>query len=395
MTPAIVIPSYWASEKATIRSPGAYDHSTPVAAASPPIDGCLASLEQVRDLPRVIILVVCPVSATEEVVRRLTSILERHPAVQAVLVTHHEAERVAERVAELAPSLEGEVVSLRGYGAIRNMGLAVATVLGHDAVVFLDEDQRVLGPDFMDRALYGLGRETRQRQPVLVKSGYYYNESGSPLADTTRRLGPTNRWWTKRVEFNRWMSKALEGPRISRSNYLCGGCFSLSLRAWSQVAFDPYITRGEDLDYLFDLRMFGMDVWLDNTWAVRREPCDLPERAPRFQQNVYRWYYEREKLARAAGRQDLVQVTPASLMPYPGPWISDELDSKVNRTAAVRTVLTREHRAYWYIWRHGIADAREYARANSGRYLRLQNFWPRIVDGLRGDRKLARILERR
>ena len=395
MNPTIVIPTYWADGPAEFRSPGAYDHVTPTSAGSPELAACLSSLEQVRHLPRVIILVVCPLSATDDVVRRIQDMLARRPAIRATLVTNHEVPRVQARVAELAPGLEGEVVSLRGYGAIRNMGLAAAAILGHDAVVFLDDDEVVLGPDFMDRALYGLNQETRQRLPILAKSGYFFDKNGLPLADTTKKAGITNRWWTKRIEFNRWMSQALKGTRISRSNYLCGGCFALHLRAFARVAFDPYITRGEDIDYLFNMRMFGLDVWFDNTWAVKHLPPSAQDTAPRFLQNVYRWYYEREKLRYAQRRPDLAQVTPASLMPYPGPWISDELDDRVRKTAIVRTLFTREHRGYLYVWRRGIAEAQAYARENRSRYLRFETFWPSIVNGLWCDAELARLLEQR
>lgn len=128
----------------------------------------------------------------------------------------------------------------------------------------------------MEKALYALGAETRQRLPILAKSGYFYDNEGSPLADTTR-AGITQRWWTKRIEFNRWMKKALAATRISRSNYVCGGCMALHARAFTRVAFDPFITRGEDLDYLFNMRLFGYDVWFDNAWVVKH----LRRRAPR------------------------------------------------------------------------------------------------------------------
>ena len=46
--------------------------------------------------------------------------------------------------------------SLSGYGAIRNLGLLVANVLGFDAVVFLDDDEVVDDPEFLTKAMYGL-----------------------------------------------------------------------------------------------------------------------------------------------------------------------------------------------------------------------------------------------
>ena len=394
MNAAIVIPSYWAGDDAQEHAPGTYDHTTALNATAPELDRCLKSLEQVRDIPRIILLVVCPVSATRDVSLRVGRIVDAHPTLNITTVTNVEAARVADRVAQIAPKGSGECVSLRGYGAIRNMGLACAAILGHDAVIFLDDDETIVSSDFMSRALYALGQETRQGLPILVKSGYFYDRDGSPLAPTDR-AGICNRWWTKRIEFNRWMKKALSGTRISRSNYVCGGLMAIHARAFTRVAFDPFITRGEDLDYLFNMRMLGYDVWFDNEWVVRHLPPERQDRAPRFMQDVYRWYYERAKLAFAARQKELTPVTPASLMPYPGPWISPELDERVRKTAMARAAFTHEHGGYLRIWRRGIGEAEQYARQNAASYLRFQSFWPKIMDGLWRDIDLARILEGR
>lgn len=330
--PVIVIPTYWADVRAEQQAPGAYDHSTDLNREDTELDRCLASLENVDDVAPIVLLVVCPLSATSDVSMRVQRIAQDHPS------------------------------------------LAITTA------------------DFMKRAVYALGHETRQGLPILAKSGYFFNEENSPFANTSK-VGITNRWWTKRVEFNQWMRRALGGTRISRSNYVCGGCFAVHARAYMRVAFDPFITRGEDLDYLFNLRLHGLDVWFDNRWSVRHLPPAVEQRAPRFMQDVYRWYYERVKLADANRQNDLNSVTPASLMPYPGPWISSELDSRVRKTAIVRTFFTREHRAYWGIWRHGRSNALRYARENTGKYLRFQSFWPAIMEGLWRDAQLAELFK--
>ncbi len=392
MNPTIVIPSYWAEDAADVHAPGAYDHSTDLHSLTPELNTCLASLEQVRDACRIIVLVVCPPSTTRAARERVAQLAAAHPKLTVTILTNDEAARIRDRVNQIAPKVPGEPVSLRGYGAIRNMGLAAANILAHDSVIFLDDDELVLGPDFMSRALYALGQQTRQGLPILAKSGYFFNGEGSPLADTSK-ADITHRWWTKRIEFNRWMRKALAGTRISRSNYVCGGCFALHARAFTRVAFDPWITRGEDLDYLFNMRMQGLDVWFDNQWAVKHLPPPTQHRAPRFMQNVYRWYYERAKLAYAARQHDLVPVTSASLMPYPGPWISRELDERVRKTALARMLLTREHDGYLHIWRHGRELAEAYANENKSKYIRFSSFWPSIMDGLWNDQELSRMLE--
>ena len=390
MNPVVVIPSYWADDE-NGAGPARYDHATALDARSPELASCLASLVQVRDMCRVVILAVCPLAQTEEVRRRIGEIVARYPELSCVVVTNAEAARIMGRIEEIAPDVSGETVSLRGYGAIRNMGLAVAAILGHDAVVFLDDDEVVLGEDFLELALHGLAQQTRQGLPILAKSGYFYDRSGSPYARRDK-VRWCDRWWTKRQEFNEWMRHALSTTRISRSNYACGGLMALHARAYTRVAFDPYITRGEDLDYLFNLRMFGFDMWFDNAWAVRHLPPARVAHAPRFMQDVYRWYYEQAKIAESNGRQDTHQVTAASLMPYPGRWLSPELEVRVGKTSLARALATSEHAAYFRIWRRGRDEARAYAQENAGSYLRFQNFWATIMNGLWRDADLARML---
>ena len=55
MNATVVIPTYWAGDDACANAPGTYDHSTRLNADNPELDRCLASLEQVRDIPRIIL----------------------------------------------------------------------------------------------------------------------------------------------------------------------------------------------------------------------------------------------------------------------------------------------------------------------------------------------------
>ena len=38
------------------------------------------------------------------------------------------------------------------------------------------------------------------------------------------------------------------------------------------VPFDPLVTRGEDVDYLINSRMFGFSFFLDNTLSIKHLP---------------------------------------------------------------------------------------------------------------------------
>ena len=76
-------------------------------------------------------------------------------------------------------------------------------------------------------------------------------------------------------------------------------------------------------------------------------------------------------------------------MPYPGRWISSELDGRIAKTALVRAVVGPDHAANFRIWTHGRREARAYAEQNAPNYARLLNFWPSVIDGLWNDEALA------
>ena len=276
--------------------------------------------------------------------------------------------------------MPGDCVSLRGYGAIRNLGLAVCAILGHDVAVFLDDDEVVLEDTFLLDAVYALGQVTRQGEPVMAKSGFFLNAEDSCYANENVRW--YDRDWNKHAQFNQWMRTAMSTTRISRSNHVCGGCMAIHAEAFTRVAFDPYITRGEDLDYLINLRFYGLDMWFDNRWRVKHLPPGSYLPARRFAQNVYRWIYERAKLQFAASIIGFNRVTPSSLMPYPGTWMSPDIDDRARKTAFRRAIGTPEHGAYLEIWRHGIEEARESAEAAKRNYLAFQTWWPTLMEAL-------------
>ena len=380
MKPAIVIPTYWSSTQ-QLGTPGGvqcYDHAIPIDAPAPELEACIASLQQVLGLAEaaVILLVVAPPTVEERAVHRVRDILDAHPWLpsETVIVDSFKAMVMRSILSQVLPDDIGEPISLRGYGAIRNLGLITCCALGCDVAVFLDDDEVVLDENFLANAVYGMGQVDRQGMPVMAKSGYFLDRRNSALADR-RNVKFYDKHWAKRAGFNEWMTQALAGPRISRSPYLCGGCFALYAEAYTRVAFDPWITRGEDEDYLINLRVYGMDVWFDNRWRVRHTPPRIKDTASRFLQDVYRWVYERRKIEMCNANIDLHKLTPNDLMPYPGPWISSELPTRVRKTAFWRALMTPERAAYWRIYRGGLRDASQYAEENRMRYLDFQAHW--------------------
>lgn len=391
MNPVIVIPSCWdrSARVGALGERGVYDYTTPIDKPLPELEVCLSSLERVSGVLRVIVLVVAPKECEDAARARVNSICRSHADLNPLVIGAKEAAHVERAVARMAHHVAGETVSLRGYGAIRNMGLAVAAVLGHDVVVFLDDDEVVTEPDFLTKAVWGLGSLTRQNLQVLAKSGFFIDRLGSPYAEPSSEW--SEKYWSKAADFNRVMERAqTSASRITRSNHLCGGCCALHAAAFSKVPFDPYITRGEDLDYVLNLRANGMDAWFDNEWYVEAQPPEEMAGAPSvFMQDVHRWLYEYRKLDAMNARRDLRTITPESLMPYPAPWLSAEVRRRVFRTALRRFITGPDRLAYLRILTKGRYEADKFARSASSRYLSFAMVWPTIVSALWGDRVIA------
>ena len=390
MNPVVVIPSYWdrSARPGALGERGVYDYTTPIDKPLPELEVCLSSLERVSGVLRVVVLVVAPADCEEAARARVNAICRAHADLNPLVVGSQEAAHVERAVGRVAHHVTGETVALRGYGAIRNMGLAVAAVLGHDVVVFLDDDEVATEGDFLTKAVWGLGSLTRQNLQVLVKSGFFVDELGSPYAEPSGEW--SEKYWSKAADFNRVMERAqTSSSRITRSNHLCGGCCALHAAAFSKVPFDPYITRGEDLDYMLDLRANGMDVWFDNEWYVQANPPEEMAGEPSvFMQDVHRWLYEYRKLDAMNARRDLRTITPESLMPYPAPWLSAEVRQRVFRTALRRFVTGPNRLAYLGILTKGRYEADKFARSASTRYLSFAMVWPTIVSALWEDRFL-------
>ena len=108
--------------------------------------------------------------------------------------------------------------------------------------------------------------------------------------------------------------------------------------AYGSIAFDPWIARGEDLDYLINARMARSDVWFDNQFSLLHLPPEGAQHSGRFEQDVYRWFYEVRKIEFAKTQIDLMQVAPSALDPYPGPWLEPSIHRRARLTAYLRAI---------------------------------------------------------
>ena len=383
MNPVILIPVFISARRhAEVgQVTSTYDHTTSLSSQGE-LPRCLDSLRKVRGLGHIVILVAAEPSIENQAAEKVQTQVSQYPSLNVAVVGAPELALIQQRMEQLGVPVRNEI-GLSGYGAVRNLGLLVANMLDFDAAVFLDDDSVVEDEAFLEKAMYGLGKLTRRGVPILAKTGYYLNEEGSFLSNKPTKW--YDHFWQQGKAFNAWIAKAMAGPRLSRSNHVCGGCLALHKEAFRRVSFDPWIARGEDLDYMLDLRMYGSDIWFDNQWAMRHLPPATPREGLRFRQDIFRWLYEYRKIEYARTQIDLLQIKPQSLQPYPGPFLESNITKRIRRTALLRSIGRPDGRGYRQAAKSATGEAAKYAETHCSKYFEFQFKWPAIMSRFEND----------
>jgi GT2 family glycosyltransferase len=382
LEPIVIIPTFWTRRRGRglERSRIHFDHPTPLDSEGTLVE-CLRSLEPVSGLGRVVLLVATTDESIEHTAEdRVREILEDFPGIDSLVFGAAEVGSLHRRMEQLefADLIAG--ASLNGYGGVRNVGLMAAAALGAEQIVFFDDDQVVTSPDFLVRAMEGLGEHTAGGKPILAKSGYYTDDAGSYT------VGGSSAWydafWKQNELFDKTIAAITKPPRMKPSPLAFGGCLALHRDMYCNVPFDPWAVRGEDIDYVINARMHGGDVYLDGEWFAVHHPPAVPSEATHFRHDVFRFVYTHRKLEFSRSQVDLRQVTADSLAPYPGRLVDSSIGWRARATALLRALGRPERGVYLTIANRAVPDAQRYARENCERYFAFQRRWPMLMDRL-------------
>ena len=439
LRPAIIIPTFWTHAEETSRpersserrsktrsksrdrsksravsdnfdraSAGApFSHPTAVDNPKPPLMDCLGSLEGLKGVNKVILVV----ATTDSVIDvraddRVREIAEQFPQLDILVFGTSETSSLFRRLEQMEMGTLINALSIKSYGATRNLGCLVASILGFNSLIFIDDDEIIDDPNFMANATFGLGQPIHSGGYLFAKSGMITDMTGDFYQMGTghlkrgddadeaslNKLMPRTKghWadflWKDQEALNKTIAQALKPPRMHRSTIAYGGCLAIHREMFTKVAFDPWIMRGEDVDYVINARLHGGDIYIDDQWVIRHNsPKTGRNSAERFRQNIYRLIYEHRKIEFAKSQVDLAQVKTHSLMPFPGSRISPSIPLQAFVTGVLRTISGPHRAQYWAAAWDALGKANAYARKNCNNYFELQRLWPRAIDKLSGD----------
>ncbi|MEA1996727.1 MAG: hypothetical protein U9N45_03780, partial [Gemmatimonadota bacterium] len=226
-----------------------------------------------------------------------------------------------------APAEALAMVNLENYAAVRNI-CSLAGVLNSSAwTVFIDDDEVFTDPNFLEKIQHNMGRRYGG-DTVRAIAGYY-------LQPDTYRLDETGvpdwrrPYWNNAAAMNEAFELIIgRGERLKPTPFVFGGNMALSLDALKKVPFDPRITRGEDIDFLLNLRINGITFYLDRELAIKHLPPGSQQEAwKKLREDTVRFLYERKKVL------DHPQVLKLiDLEPYPAFFLGDDLDERIIKT---------------------------------------------------------------
>ena len=379
----IVIPTYWTwgSKRADGPVEAIYDHPTPLDGPST-LPRLLDSLAKLEGPPFGVLVLIAAVhpdledAAAQRVEALIRPYRKHFPIAQFAAA---DLQLLRERVA--AAGFDPAMVALHDYASVRNCQLIVPYLLGSEVVVALDDDE-VVGSGYLRIATEFVGEE----HPGI--GGFYLDRHGSPLLPEGEPTG--NPFLDKSVLMNQ-ATRALQATpgRLVSTPVVLGGNMVFHRSLWERVSFDPFITRGEDIDYLINAHLAGFRFLLDKELTITHLPPEEYGALPysKLHQDVIRFVYEREKLLLACQRPELVEVTPESLDPYPGRFLREDVVEQA--LVALQAKATPETVDRYGLPEAVVAAAKRHAVQMAPRYFAFAQTWPRLMRALGQDATLA------
>ena len=400
---SIVVPTYWTWPQSTPAQPhdAIYDHPTPVDQ-----DGTLGRLlHSLANINKptfnVIILTAATNPQIEETVHaKVETIIEPYRSAFPILhFTVKDLTILTRRVQELGFS--DMPLSMQGYGNIRNLQLIIPHILGSEIVVALDDDE-IVEVDYLTKATTFIGKPAPDNalERVLGLAGFYLDEHGNKTVAAPQPMETDNLFWRKNIVMNDGVRQLDAKPeRLVASGIAYGGNMIFTRQLWGNVSFDPWITRGEDIDYLINARFQGIRWWLDKEATIVHLPPQEQERVTgqmSFQkliQDIQRFIYERIKIEMAQSQNNFQSFDPAVLDPYPGFFLRGT-DSELNVNLQAQEALA----PIWHqLPEHGhYQDSADFICAidrtsqhNAPRYFAFANQWKALMTALATDQTLS------
>jgi len=336
----MVVPTYWGQAESEPQSDTqlVFDHPTPLNTDGtlPRLLDSLSILERKPDDIIIITVANRPeiASAVESKVNDLISPYRR--THQIVSLGPSQLMRLKKTLTAKGVSTAAlELINLQNYASVRNVCALAGILNSSDFTTFIDDDELFTDPDFFTK-LRNTMATSQGGDTISALAGYYLQPDTYRLDESKVPAWRAEHWNTAAAMNRAFDLTIARGPRIKPTPFVFGGNMTIALDVLAQTPFDPRITRGEDIDFLLNLRIHGTTFHLDRELSIKHLPPPSSQQSwEKFREDAVRFLYERKKLADHALPLD-------DLQPYPGTFLGPDLEQRIISTAET---LKREYQS--------------------------------------------------
>ena len=327
----MVIPSYWGRAGKELMSSEkiVFDHPTPLneKGTLPRLLDSLDVLESVKG-KIVVIAVANDPKIAAEVGEKVEGLIAPYRSRYDIVCFHQSTlDEVKRRCADKGVPPEAlALLNLDNYAAVRNMCSLAGILNASGCAVFIDDDEVFTDPEFLGKIEEDLGKSGPEGD-IEALAGYYLQPDTYRLDES--KVPPWQKpHWNNAASMNEAFERFIgRGPRLKPTPFVFGGNMAVTLEVLKKAPFDPRITRGEDIDFLLNMRISGTTMYLDNELAIKHLPP--PSSRPvwkKVREDAVRFLYERKKVA------DHPELSLKDLQPYPGAFLGPDLEDRIIKT---------------------------------------------------------------
>jgi hypothetical protein len=405
----VVVPTYWSWPRGEVglAEDAIFDHPTPVDQAGT-LARCLDSLKAVTARGfQVLVITACVNPRLEaQVEDRVESLIRPYRAFYPI-GQFGPSDLLRVRSTLERRGIEPKLVSLEAYAQIRNCQILGSVLLDSELIVAIDDDE-IVPPDYLDKALQSLvgaactaeAAASAGTEVVAGLAGVYLDSRGRyRLSVSPAEAASGNKFIRKAALINAQFEACFaEERRFVETPVALGGNMVFPPELFRNVAFDPGITRGEDIDYLMNSRLFGYRWLLDKELVITHLPPGISPGDPvtssrygKLQRDVLRFVYQREKIRVSWKLTGVHPLTAEEFGIYPGEFLKDDLEAQALEALG----LMRPAEAHERFFPHPealLAQAKARAEA-AAHYPAFNESWKKIlatVDRDRGNKEALR-----
>jgi hypothetical protein len=231
--------------------------------------------------------------------------------------------------------LEPGLVSLEAYAQVRNCQILGSVLLDSELIVAIDDDETVPA-DYLGKVVRSVEQLGRGESSSGL-AGIYLDVTGNyRLKVRPEELESINKFVRKADLINQQFDACIaEGQELVETPLALGGNMVFPSDLFRSICFDPGITRGEDIDYLMNSRLFGFSWFLDGNLSITHLPPKTSAGDPitttpyaKLQRDVLRFFYQREKIRISQAHPHLQSLRAEDFGVYPGEFLKEDLDDQ-------------------------------------------------------------------